>query len=96
MTITKKEITESLAQTTGLKKNLISKAVDALFEKMTAELMAGNRIEIRGLGVWEVKNTNPRPNARNPKTGEPVYVPARRKVHFKPGMRLKEGLRKPV
>ena len=54
--------------------------------------MAGNRIEIRGFGVLNVKHTKPRPTARNPRTGEQVGVPARRKVLFKPGKLLKAAL----
>ena len=66
--------------------------VDSLFEAMRDALIDGNRIEIRGFGVLEVKNTKPKPAARNPRTGEIVYVPARRKTHFKPGKQLKEAL----
>lgn len=66
--------------------------VDSLFESMRETLIEGNRIEIRGFGVLEVKNTKPKPAARNPRTGEVVYVPARRKTHFKPGKQLKEAL----
>ena len=66
--------------------------VDSLFEAMRDTLIEGNRIEIRGFGVLEVKDTKPKPAARNPRTGEVVYVPARRKTHFKPGKQLKEAL----
>ena len=54
------------------------------------------RIEIRDFGVFEVKTTKAKPKARNPKTGEIVYVPPRRKTHFKPGKLLKEELKKPL
>lgn len=60
---------------------------------MTESIIQGDRIEARGFGVFEVKKTNPR-NARNPRTGEPVFVPARRKVMFKPGKVLKGALMK--
>jgi integration host factor subunit beta len=54
------------------------------------------RIEIRTFGVFEVKLTKAKPQARNPKTGEIVVVPARRKTHFKPSKFLKEFLTKPL
>ena len=68
------------------------KMVDALFEGMRETLIEGNRIEIRGFGVLDVRDTKPKPAARNPRTGEIVYVPARRKTHFKPGLLLKRAL----
>ncbi len=91
-TITKKDLARSVADTLGCKNNLTLQMVDSLFEAMRETLIEGNRIEIRGFGVLEVKNTKPKPAARNPRTGEVVYVPARRKTHFKPGKQLKEAL----
>ena len=66
--------------------------VDSLFNAMRDSLIEGNRIEIRGFGVFQVKDTRPKPAARNPRTGEIIYVPARRKTHFKPGRLLKDAL----
>lgn len=91
-TITKKDLARSVADTLGCKNNLTLQMVDSLFETMRETLIEGNRIEIRGFGVLEVKDTKPKPAARNPRTGEVVYVPARRKTHFKPGKQLKEAL----
>ena len=91
-TTTKKELALKVSLETGCKKNLASKMVDTVFEAMRISLIEGNRIEIRGFGVLEVKDTKPKPAARNPRTGEVVYVPARRKTHFKPGKQLKEAL----
>ena len=51
------------------------------------------RIEIRDFGVFEVKKTKPKPKARNPRSGEIIYVPARRKTHFKAGKLLKDVLK---
>jgi len=96
MTTTKKDLAIRVSDATGFKKNMSAKMVDALFAAMRDTLIAGNRIEIRGFGVFEVKNTRPKPAARNPRTGEIIYVPARRKTHFKPGKLLKEELHKPL
>ena len=54
------------------------------------------RIELRDFGVFEVKKTKAKPKARNPKTNETVFIPSRRKTHFKPGKRLKETLQQPL
>jgi len=70
--------------------------VDSVFKAMRENLIKGNRIEIRGFGVFQVKDTRPKPAARNPRTGDIIYVPARRKTHFKPGKLLKDALHKPI
>ena len=59
-------------------------------------MIEGNRIEVRGFGVLETKATKPKPAARNPRTGEIIYVPARRKTHFRPGRVLKDALCEPL
>jgi integration host factor subunit beta len=54
------------------------------------------RIELRDFGVFEVKKTRAKPKARNPKTNETVFIPSRRKTHFKPSKKLKEILQQPL
>lgn len=95
-TTTKKELALKVSQETGCKKNLASRMVDTVFEAMRTSLIEGNRIEIRGFGVFQVKKTRPKPAARNPRTGQIIYVPARRKTHFRPGKLLKEELHRPT
>jgi nucleoid DNA-binding protein len=92
MTTTKKDLALRVAQETGCKKNLASKMVDVIFIAMRDSLIKGDRIEIRGFGVFQIKHTLPKPAARNPRTGEVIHVPARRKTHFKPGKMLKDAL----
>jgi len=91
-TITKKELALLVSEHASCKKNVAAKMVDSLFSAMRDSMIEGNRIEIRGFGVFQVKDTRPKPAARNPRTGEIIYVPARRKTHFKPGRLLKEAL----
>ncbi len=95
-TTTKKELALMVSQETGCKKNLASDMVDTVFEAMRESLMKAQRIEIRGFGVFQVKETRPKPAARNPRTGQVIYVPARRKTHFRPGKLLKEELHRPT
>ena len=91
-TITKKELALLVSDHADCKKKLAARMVDSLFTAMRDSLIEGNRIEIRGFGAFQVKDTRPKPAARNPRTGEIIYVPARRKTHFKPGRLLKEAL----
>ena len=93
-TMTKKELARSVAEAAGCRKNLAAEMTDSLFAMMRDMLIEGDRIEIRGFGVLETRNTRSKPAARNPRTGETISVPARRKTHFRPGKLLKEGLYK--
>ena len=95
MTTTKKDLALRVAGEVGVKKQLAYEVVDSLFNAMRDSLIRGDRIEIRGFGVLGVKNTKPKPAARNPRTGEIVYVPARKKSYFKAGVLIKEELHKP-
>ena len=94
-TITKKDLTRVVAQEVGGGREQTLGFVSSLFDSMRELLEEGNRIEIRGFGVFTVKDTNPKPGARNPRTGEITPVPARRKVQFKPGKLLKQALHTP-
>jgi integration host factor subunit beta len=72
-----------------LKAQDVDLAVKELIRLMRETLAAGERIEIRGFGAFELRRYEARA-ARNPKTGEMVQLPARRRVHFKPGKDLRE------
>jgi integration host factor subunit beta len=98
-TVTKRDIAKRVAKKIDEKLPLTEKVVSSLFtalREVMAEADPEVRIEIRDFGVFEVKTTKAKPKARNPKTGEIVYVPPRRKTHFKPGKLLKEELKKPL
>ena len=74
---------------------LVHATVEALRQLM-AEADPEVRIELRDFGVFEVKKTRAKPKARNPKTNETVFIPARRKTHFKPSKKLRESLQTPL
>ena len=94
-TITKRQLARQVAAQATCSTAQAQKAVDALFTRLREQLIEGHRIEIRGFGVLNVKDTKAKPGARNPRTGEHVFVPARRKILFKPGKQLKEALTQP-
>ena len=93
-TITKKDVAKRTALIVGEKLFLTEKVVDGVFQALREFISEANpevRIEIRGFGVFEVKKTKAKPKARNPRTGEIIFVPARRKTHFRAGKLLKEA-----
>jgi integration host factor subunit beta len=99
LTITKKDVAKRTAELIDERIYITEKIVDGVFttlRKFMEEADPEVRIEIRDFGVFEVKKTKPKPKARNPKTGEIIYVPARRKTHFKAGKLLKEVLKQPL
>ena len=95
-TVTKRELAKTVAEAVSSNHNTTLEIVDTIFTTMREELIKGNRIEVRGFGVLEVRKAKAKPAARNPRTGEVVYVPPRRKTHFKPGKELKEALHRPL
>ena len=95
-TVTKADLVKTIAAEFGYSKTEARASVDAFFEALTDAIVEGNRIEARGFGAFTVKQANAKAGARNPKTGEKVFVPARRKVSFKPGRILREALSKPI
>lgn len=98
-TVTKKEVAKRVAKMMGQKIYITEDFVNAVFQALREILSEADpeiRIEIRDFGVFEVKETKPKPKARNPRTGEIIYVPARRKTHFKPGKLLKDILKEPL
>ena len=99
LTYTKRDVTERVAEKLDLPVSQMKAPVDTVFEVLR-EIMSQDfklmRVEIRNFGVFEVKPTKAKPRARNPRTNEEVYVPPRRKSHFKPGRLLRQVLRKPL
>ncbi len=63
-------------------------AVEVMLEQMTRALSSGERIEIRGFGVFTTR-IHPSRLSRNPRTGEPVMVTSKRVIRFKPGAELR-------
>ncbi|UCG58859.1 MAG: integration host factor subunit beta [Phycisphaerales bacterium] len=90
-TITKKDFADRIAENTRAKHVLVKVIVQNFLDEITAELVKGNRLEFRDFGVFEVREQAAR-TAQNPKTLEPIDVPARRKVKFKMGRIMKEKL----
>ena len=98
-TYTKVDIIQQVSKTTNKRVAITGPWVEHVLNAVRDIMMHAEpecRIEIRDFGIFEVKLTKPKPRARNPKSGETVYVPSRRKTHFKPGKVLKEFLSQPI
>ena len=92
-TVTKKDLTERIADTTKAKRTLVKDIVQQFLDIIVDELSKGNRLEFRDFGVFEVRTRQPR-MAQNPRTLERVHVPARSTVKFKVGRRMKASVQK--
>jgi len=84
VTITKKDIVDRIAEGTQSKHGTVRTVVQQFLDEIISELAKNNRLEFRDFGVFEVRETASR-IAQNPKTLEPVTVPAKRRVKFKAG-----------
>lgn len=90
--MTKSELIQKLAeQNPHLYLRDVEKIVDTVFDEITDALSQGDRVELRGFGAFSVKERDAR-MGRNPRTGESVYVEAKRLPFFKTGKGLRDRL----
>ena len=87
--MTKAELVEDVALAAELTKKDAERLVEIVFESIIDTLNQGEKIELRGFGSFRVRERGAR-RGRNPKTGDPVDIPAKRVPYFKPGKELKE------
>src|SRR5581483_1421054 len=87
--MTKAELVEEVSRAAELTKKDSEVIVDEVFKNIIQALNRGEKIELRGFGSFRVRQRDAR-RGRNPKTGEPVDIPAKRVPYFKPGKELKE------
>ena len=90
-TITKKELIDRIADSTGHRRVQVKRVVQQFLDEVIGELGKGNRLEFRDFGVFETKLRKAR-RAQNPKTLQPVEVPEKRTVKFKVGRLMKQKL----
>jgi DNA-binding protein HU-beta len=85
--VIKLDIINEVVNRTGITKTKAEMAVETVFESMKRALANGERIELRGFGIFNVR---PRKTGigRNPRTGAEVAIPPGKAVRFKPGKEL--------
>ena len=83
----KVDIVNEVSKMADITKVKAEVAVDAVFDAMRISMQRGERIELRGFGVFQVKPRK-RGIGRNPRTGTQVAIPEGKTIHFKPGKEL--------
>ncbi len=90
--MTRSQLIERLAQQHPyLVHDEVERIVKTIFENISEALARGERVELRGFGIFTAKEYPPRVS-RNPRTGEAVQVPARRHPNFKSGKELRRRI----
>lgn len=90
--MTKKEIVKEISELLGMTQLKTKEIVQKTFDAIVKTLVEDGRIELRNFGVFEVKKRAAR-KARNPRTGDKVFVPEKFVVTFKPGKEMEEKVR---
>ena len=78
----------------ALKRSQIEAIFDIVFTSMSDALAKEQSVELRDFGRFSIKSVKAKYNARNPKTGEIIYVPEKKKVSFKMSKHLKQEINK--
>ena len=89
-----KIIKELKTKNPNIKSEDLEKIFDLFLEEIIEALLNKKSIEIRSFGTFFVKEIKEKKQARNPKTGENIYVPKRNKIRFRASKRLKELINK--
>ena len=88
--MTKSELVEKLVEVNAsLSRKESEMVVNLIFDSMSEALKNGEKVEIRGFGSFTIREREAR-EARNPKSGEVVKIPAKRTPFFKTGKELRE------
>ncbi|NKB57080.1 MAG: DNA-binding protein HU [Alphaproteobacteria bacterium] len=87
----KNDLIASVSDGAGLSKADAGKAVDAVFDSITGSLKGGTEVRLVGFGTFSVTRRQAS-QGRNPRTGEPIQIPASNQPKFKAGKGLKEAV----
>lgn len=88
MALTKADLTKLLVEGIGLNAREAKEMVEAFFEEISFALIQGKSVKLSGFGTFQIRSKPERPG-RNPKTGKPAIVSARRVVTFRAGRKVK-------
>lgn len=86
--MTKAELVDEVSKNSDLNKKDAEVIVKTVLDSIVDSLNSGEKVELRGFGSFRLRKRASR-EGRNPKTGEKVFVPAKRVPYFKPGKELK-------
>ena len=85
----KQDIVDNVANATGLTKVEVEAVLNESFSEIIRALSKNEKIELRGFGTFSAKHRLPK-KARNPKTGDPIFLPERYVPVFKPSKLMKK------
>jgi len=88
----KGDITQQIAQRTGMPKAQAARALDAVLETVQAAVSKGEQVRLSGFGSFRVTETKAR-QGRNPRTGQAIQIKAGNRVSFSPGSKLVDSVR---
>jgi DNA-binding protein HU-beta len=91
MTMNKNDVIDAVSERTGLAKSDAARAVEAVLATVTEALQKGDTVALSGFGSFLAKARAAR-TGRNPRTGEPIAIPASRVPSFKAGKALKDAV----
>ncbi len=86
----KNELISAVAEKSGLSKKDSEKALNAALETITEKVAAGEKVQLIGFGTFELRERAEK-QARNPRTGEKMTVPACKAPAFKAGQAFKDA-----
>jgi DNA-binding protein HU-beta len=89
--LNKNDLVAAVAAQTDLSKTDAAKAVDAVFDSITASLKKGDEVRLVGFGTFAVSE-RAASEGRNPRTGETIAIPASKQPKFKAGKGLKDAV----
>ncbi|MDP9352056.1 MAG: HU family DNA-binding protein [Chloroflexota bacterium] len=78
----KSEIVDQVAETTQMKKSDVQRVIEETLNEIRTALNNGEAVNLRGFGNFKVTDREAR-TGRNPRTGEPIEIPAGKRVSFK-------------
>ena len=89
----KTELIAAVAEKAGLTKKDAERVINATFDSITASLVAGDKVQVSGFGIFETKKREAR-TGRNPHTKETIQIPATKVPAFKASKNLKDAVAK--
>lgn len=87
--LTRKELSETLANQLGFSQSNCAQIVDCFFDNLKKTMVEGQSVKLVHFGTFTVRNKSPR-RGRNPRTGETITIKKRQAVSFRPSKKLRE------
>ena len=89
--LTRKELTETLAERLGFSQSSCSQIFDSFLDNMKPSMVDGQSIKLVHFGTFTVRNKSPR-RGRNPRTGDTITIKKRQAISFRPSKKLREQI----